>query len=100
MIIALEVSGGFVAAPGLAESHRLDTDAIAPTLAREVEAIVRSVNAFELPRRVGDRGRPGADRFTYALTFRQGERSHSVELVDPIADPDLARLVDIVRTGA
>ncbi|MDN4475279.1 hypothetical protein QQX09_05330 [Demequina sp. SYSU T00192] len=99
MIIALEVSGGFVAAPGLAESHRLDTGTLEPALAREVEAIVGGVDAFALPPQVGESRPGGADRFTYALTFRDDDRVHAVELTDPIADPSLARLVEIVRAG-
>lgn len=99
MNITLEVSGGFAAAPGLSAPHVIDTAAIDPARASEIELIVRSTHFFDLPARVSTPAPGAADYFVYALTIKDGDRVHTVVLTDPVSDDGLMRLIDILKTS-
>src|SRR4051812_24654843 len=99
MNITLEVSGGFAALPQLSQPQSVDTEALDPTPARELESIVRETNFFELPVRSHTASPGAADYFTYRITVKDGGREHTVELTDPVPDERLTRLIDTIRTS-
>jgi len=99
MIVDLEVSGGFAAIPGLAQTHRIDTATFDPARAEEVESLVRSVDFFALPSRIDTTGRGAADYFTYTIRVESDHGDHTVVATDPVTDPNLMRLIEILRTS-
>jgi len=99
MKITFEVSGGFAALPQLSKPRLIDTDAIDPVRARELESIVRESNFFALPVRPDTTSRGAADFFTYSITIQDEGRKHTVELTDPVSDERLMRLIDTLRAS-
>ena len=98
MKVTFEVSGGFVALPGVQEPRSIDTATVDVALSDQVEAILRDVVFFEMPARL-DTSQPGAaDYFVYTITVRDGDRVHSVTLTDPVADERMAHLINILKT--
>jgi hypothetical protein len=99
MKITLEVSGGFAALPQLSKPRSIDTEAVDPARARELESIVRDANFFELPVRSDTTSPSAADLFTYSITVKDEDREHTVELTDPVSDERLIRLIDTLRSN-
>ncbi|HWJ71776.1 MAG TPA: protealysin inhibitor emfourin [Kaistia sp.] len=97
MNITIEISGGFAATPGLSGPFSFDTKDIDPHIAKEIESLVSDSKFFELPAVVNITPTGAADYYTYTITVRDGIRSHSVRLADPVTDPSLERLVSRVR---
>ncbi len=97
MQIIFEISGGFAPTPGLNAPRTIDTAAIDPARASELESIVRDVEFFELPTRLNTTNPNAADYLTYAIKIKDGDRVHSVVLTDPVSDEGLTRLIDILR---
>jgi hypothetical protein len=95
----LEVSGGFAALPQLSRPQSIDTEAIDPARARELESIVRDVDFFALPVRSDTTSPSAADLITYSITVQNQGREHTVELTDPVSDERLMRLIDTLRTS-
>lgn len=99
MKITLEVSGGFAPTPSLSAPHSIDTSLIDAALAREILSIVQEAHFFDLPGRVSSAPRGAADYFVYAITIKDGDKVHSVVLTDPVSDPALVRLIDILKAS-
>jgi len=100
MIVDLEVSGGFAAMPGLVQSHRIDTAALDPARADEVESLVQTADFFRLPSRIDTAARGAADYFTYTIRVEGARGDHTVVMTDPVMDPALSRLIEILRTSS
>lgn len=100
MKISLEISGGFFASPAMSAPTVIDTAAIDPKRASEVEAIVQDVSFFQLPRQMTTAPSGAADHFVYTLEIKDGDHEHTVVLTDPIPDDGLVQLIHIIRTEA
>lgn len=100
MQITLEISGGFAPTPTLSEPYAIDTSTINPARASEVESIIREAQFFGLPARLKTTNPGAADYLTYVIKVKDGERTHSVVLTDPISDEGLTRLIDILRDSS
>jgi hypothetical protein len=99
MNVTLEISGGFAPTPSLSVPYIVDTDELESVRAGEIETIIRQSHFFELPNRVETAQRGAADYFVYAITIRDGDRVHTVVLTDPISDPQLMRLIDLIKAS-
>lgn len=88
--IAFARSGGFA---GIVLETTVDTAALPPAEARELEALVRQADFFALPERP-DGAPGGADRFQYDLTIARGEQRHSVSLGESAVPATLRPLLD------
>jgi environmental stress-induced protein Ves len=97
MDITFETSGGFAALPGLNRPFTIDTKALDLQRAGELESLVREATFFEKPAVSDTTAKGAADYQTYVITVRDGTRSHTVRLTDPITDPFLERLVSRLR---
>lgn len=60
---------------------KIDTDAIAKELARDIQNWVQAADFFSLPASMPVPTR-GADRFQYNLTIEDGNQKHGVVLYD------------------
>ena len=94
MRIRFVQSGGFA---GLRRVATLDTGALPPKQARELEALVDRSGFFELPEKLRA---PGADRFQYTVTVESADRQHTVQVTDGAVPPELQALLDTLRDAA
>jgi hypothetical protein len=97
MRITFSRSGGFAVFPGLAAPVTLDTSALAPADAGRLEQLVREVRFAELPPRVGAAPPGAADLRTYEITVEDGGHTHTVHVTEPVADPALQALVQLLE---
>jgi hypothetical protein len=58
---------------------------------------VRDARFFEQPSLVGKSPPAGADRTSYTLTLEDDGRRHSVQLVEPVEEPHLRELLNLVK---
>ncbi|MCY1031004.1 hypothetical protein OV207_06020 [Corallococcus sp. BB11-1] len=96
MRIEIKREGGLAFIPGLNKPRLLDLAALPPA---QADAIARSVHAasfFEQPGRVGTLTK-GADQTRYTVTIEDGGRRHSVQLVEPVQEPHLRALLDLLK---
>jgi hypothetical protein len=86
MNIHFERSGGFA---GLRASQDLDSADLSPEERSELDRLVETAHFFDLPSDVRA-ANPGADRFQYKLTMKEGSREHTVG-IDEAATPENLR---------
>ena len=89
-----------MASPVLNKPHTLDTSAIDSARASEVEAIVHDARFFELPAHINTTQPGAADYFTYTITVKEEDRTHSIVLTDPISDDGITRLIEILKSSS
>jgi hypothetical protein len=100
MKISLKTEGGIAHFPGLSQPLTIDEAHLDPAGASELRRAVDAVRFFDLPSSLG-RAAPGAaDYRTHTITVEDGDRKHSVRVIEPIAEPALRELVELVRTRA
>lgn len=96
MKVQFQTSGGIAYFPGLAKPVTIDT-AQAPqdadTLARQLAA----ADFFNLPSVANSPAPRSFDAQTYTITIDDGQRRHTVQVSEPITDPNLRALVDHLR---
>ncbi len=100
MKITLETNGGIAYMPKLNAPVVTDTEQIEPDIGRQLETLVRESHFFEQPARSVTVKQGAADYQTYAVTVKDGSRTHSIQLTDPITDTNLERLVNSLQTLA
>ena len=82
MNIHFERSGGFA---GLRTAQDVDSTNLSPEERSELDRLVEAAHFFEIPADVRA-ANPGADRFQYRLTMKDGSREHTVG-IDKAATP-------------
>ena len=92
MQMRVERSGGFA---GIRVSHDLDSSQLSPEDGKELDRLVDSAGFFDLPANVRAE-RPGADRFQYKLTAKDGPREHTVAIDDAAVPETLRPLLNFV----
>jgi len=91
--IEFRTSGGVAYFPGLAAPVTFDTADLPEGRRTSLERLVEDAHFFDQP---ADAPLPtrGADYQVHTITIRDGKRTHTVRVADPIKDPSLAALVD------
>jgi len=75
----------------------IDTHDLPPEESDRLTKLITAASFFELPPIVGP-PRPGAaDYRKQTLTVTEAQRSHAVEVFEPIADRALANLIDYMK---
>jgi len=93
MQIQYQMEGGLAAIPGLSKPRSIDTDDLPKEEADAIKASVENAHFFDRPQIVGTPKLGAADYRKYTVTVKDGGRSHTVQLTDPVADPALHSLV-------
>ena len=100
MKIHLERSGGFA---GMTNSATVDTQALAPKDAKELQNLIQKSKLFERsgksaqqPGRNAITKKGAADYFTYKITIQNGDKEQSMECNDVDMQSDVKGLVDFV----
>lgn len=95
MRIEFSREGGLAFFPGLSKPQAVDLGALPPERAEALERAVGAARFFELPPTVGTAS--GADRTSYTLTIQEGERRHTVRFIEPVEEPHLRALLELVK---
>ena len=95
MRIQFETLGGFAYFPGLQRPIRIDTERLTTLQAGELESMVRAAHFFEQSDSVRPAG--AADYRSYRITVEDGEKSHTVQVVESTADHSLQALLAYLR---
>jgi hypothetical protein len=97
MRIQLKREGGLAFFPGLSRPRTVELGDLPPEQAEVIERSVRDVRFFEQPPVVGKASQDGADRTRYTLTIEEGGRQHSVQFLEPVEEPRLRALLELVK---
>jgi hypothetical protein len=97
MRIEFKRDGGLAFFPGLGKPQVVDLGELPPEKAEALERSVRDARFFEQPPTVGMTSRGGADRICYTVTIEDGGRRHSVQLSEPVEEPHLHALLDLLK---
>jgi hypothetical protein len=100
MRIRFEETGGMAFFPGLNQAVMLDSDQMVEEEAGRLRQLVDAAHFFSLPARIGSSQPGAADHKQYTLTIEEGEKSHTVKLIDPVTDADMSALLNFIRTQA
>ncbi len=100
MRIQFTVDGGFAAFPGLSQPVTIDTTTLPSGEAATLEGLVTKARFFEQPEHASVAPPGAADYRQYTITVEDGSRRHTVQLDEPISDPDLAELVAQLQARA
>ncbi|MCG3121336.1 MAG: hypothetical protein ALAOOOJD_04380 [bacterium] len=101
MRIEFKIEGGFVFLPGLNKPVTIDTEALPPPEAKELQRLLTKSRFFELPQRVSKFSAKAADYRQYKVMIENNDGSrHTVQLTDMVADPHLRKLLDFLKAQA
>ncbi len=97
MHIELKREGGIAFFPGLARPRTIDVEALPPETADAIRRGVQEARFFEQPATVGTASRGAADQTRYTVTIEDGGRRHSVQLLEPVEEPHLRSLLELLQ---
>jgi hypothetical protein len=100
MRIEFRTEGGIAHFPGLARPVMIDSDALSEEEAGELKRLLEAARFFEQPMVVGTPRRGAADYRQYTITVEDGGRQHTIQVADPVEDPDLQPLLRFLQTKA
>jgi hypothetical protein len=96
MRIQFETLGGLAYFPGLQKPLCIDTERLTAPQAGQIESMVRAAHFFDQSDSIRPAG--AADYRSYRITVEDGEKSHTVKIVESAADHSLLALLAYLRT--
>jgi hypothetical protein len=99
MRVQFQVSGGVGYFPGRAAPRSIDVDALPESDRTALKALIDAAGFFSLPQHLAA-PRGAADYQTYQITIEDGGRRHTVAVADPVATPELQKLIEKLRSIA
>lgn len=97
MRIQFKTEGGFAYIPGLNKPVTIDLDDLPEQEAAELQQLLQTAHFFELPQRLGRLSPKAADMQQYKITVENQDKSHTVQLSDRLDDPDLRKLLEVLK---
>ncbi len=97
MRLKLKTEGGFASLPGLQAPVEIDTDELREEEAAELVRCVRETRFFERPEGPGEAPSGAADLRLHIVTVEEGTRSRTVRAYEPVGDPALRALIDVLE---
>jgi hypothetical protein len=91
------MEGGIAYFPGLSKPVMIDSNELPKEEAAELKRLVDAARFFDLPTVAGAPPRGAADYHQYTVTVEDSGRRHTVQLTDPIEDPNCQRLLGYLR---
>jgi hypothetical protein len=98
MRIELNIDGGLAYFPGLSKPVTIDSNALAPQEADKLKQLVDLAKFFDLPPVMNAPAPGAADYHRYTITVDDDGKHHTVQLFDPIEDPNLQALLTFLKT--
>jgi hypothetical protein len=100
MRILFTTTGGLAFFPGLSMPAVIDSRDLSTTEVAELEQLLASTRFFELAGNARGAHHGAADYQQYTITVENGKRRHTVRLMDPVENPQLQMLLDLLRRHA
>jgi hypothetical protein len=100
MQVQLKTEGGIAHFPGLSRPVLIDSAALSGEEAEELQRLVVTARFFEQPPNAGTPPRGAADYRRYTITVDAGERQHTVQVAEPVADAALRELIRFLEAKA
>ncbi len=97
MRIEFKREGGLAFFPGLSTPRAVDSRDLPAEQAETLERRVHAARFFEQPAVVGAVPPGGADRTRYTVTIEEGGRRHTVQLNEPVEEPQLHALLELLK---
>jgi hypothetical protein len=97
MRITFTTEGGFAFFPGLSQPAVIDSDDLSAAEATDLERLLDSIRFFDLPEDCRVLHRGAADYRQYTITVESENRHHTVHLADPVENPRLQALIDLLQ---
>ncbi|MFO1429890.1 MAG: protealysin inhibitor emfourin [Candidatus Competibacteraceae bacterium] len=100
MHVQFTTEGGIAYLPGLSKPVTIDSEQLAPAEAAELNRLIEATHFFERPAQI--RGVPpgAADYQRYTIVVEEGGRKHTVQLTDPVQDPEFQKLLNFLKSQA
>jgi hypothetical protein len=89
--------GGIAYFPGLAKPTVFDTESLPAEANKELKQLVEAAGFFDLPAQVGSFPKGGADMRSHIITVKDGSRSHTVRLMEPVEDDSVKALLKAIQ---
>lgn len=100
MHIVFTTEGGLAFFPGLSRPAVIDSHDLSAAEAAELERLLDSARFFELPEDSRALHCGAADYRQYTITVENEDRRHTVRLADPVENPQIQALLDLLRRHA
>jgi hypothetical protein len=97
MRVELLTEGGVAFFPGLSKPIVVDSATLPEAEARQLEQLVADARFFELPAASRALPKGGGDMRSHTITVKDGRRTHTVRLIEPIEDPHLQALIEFLQ---
>ncbi len=97
MRIQFTMEGGIAYIPRLREPMTLESDQLPEQEAEELKRLVKATDFFNLPTMVGVPSPGAADYYRYTITIQDEGKQHTVQLTEPVKDPNLQELLNHLR---
>jgi hypothetical protein len=97
MQIQFIMQGGIAYIPRLREPMMLESDQLPVQEAEELKRLVKATDFFQLPTVVGAPSPGAADYYRYTITIQDEGKHHTVQLIEPVKDPNLQALLSYLR---
>jgi hypothetical protein len=98
MRIQLTIEGGLAFFPGLSKPIMLDTNALPAAQADKLRQLLDAVHFFNLPPVLNAPAPGSADHRQYTITVDDNSKHHTVQMTDPVGDPNLQALLNFLKT--
>lgn len=98
MRIQLKIEGGLAYFPGLSSPITIDGNALPPQEADKLKQLLDAVHFFDLPPVLNVPAPGAADYHQYTITVDDDSKHHTVQMTDPIEEPNLQALLAHLKT--
>jgi hypothetical protein len=100
MRITFTTEGGLAYFPGLCRPVVIDSHDLSAAELVELEQLIDSAHFFTLPENSRALRRGAADYRQYTIAVEHGGRRHTIHLTDPVENPQLQALLDLLQHHA
>jgi len=98
MRIQLKIDGGLAYFPGLSKPITIDSNALPVQEADKLKQLLEAAHFFDLPPVVSAPAPGAADYHRYTITVDDNSKHHTVQLTDPVQEPNLQALLSYLQT--
>jgi hypothetical protein len=97
MKIQYSEEGGIAYFPGLAKPKTIDLSELSGEASEQLRQLISRVDFWNLPAAVGSVSKGGADFRTYIITIEEKDRSHTVKIIEPVANAEFKGLLETIQ---
>jgi len=98
MQVQLQMEGGFAYMPGLSRPITIGSETLSTQEIDKLRQLVDTAHFFDLPPVIGTPRRGAADYRRYIITVDDCHKRHTIQMTDPVEDPNLLALLTYLQT--